>query len=139
MRKIRVPGRGGKAAFGGLLLALAATGSHAFAQEPIHQVEAGRLGDETITVDGKLDEPAWQHAGVIEDLTQQSPKPGQPTPYHTKVLILRDHHLLYIGLICEDPDISKAVSHTLIRDGNQGSDDSVLFVLDTFGTKRFAY
>src|SRR5215469_1126134 len=139
MRKIRVPGRGGKAAFGGLLLALAATGSHAFAQEPIHQVEAGRLGDETITIDGKLDEPAWQKAGVIEDLTQQSPHPGEPTPYHTKVLLLRDHHFLYIGLRCEDPNIANSAVHTMVRDGWQGNDDNVLIMLDTFGTKRFAY
>ena len=102
-------------------------------------VQAGKLGDAVITVDGRLDEPAWQNAGIIEDLTQQSPHPGEPTPYHTKVLLLRDDHTLYIGLRCEDPDISKAASHTLVRDGNQGNDDNVLFMLDTFGTKRFAY
>lgn len=141
-----VPGRRGKAALPLILLALAAA-LPAHGEEPAHApvpvanptVEAGRLGDGTITIDGRLDEPAWQNAGVIEDLTQQSPHPGEPTPYHTKVLLLRDHHVLYIGLICEDPDISRASNHTLVRDGNQGNDDSVLFVLDTFGTKRFAY
>jgi len=61
-----------------------------------------------ITVDGKLNEPAWQHAGVIEDLTQQSPHPGQPTPFHTKVLLLHDGHTLYIGVIAEDPEPSKS-------------------------------
>lgn len=139
MRKFLPPGRRGKTALTGVLLALAVAGLPAYAQDENPTVEAGRADGEPIVVDGKLDEPAWQHAGVIEDLTQQSPYPGKPTPYHTKVMILRDHHFLYIGVRCEDPDISKAVSHTLIRDGNQGSDDSVLFVLDTFGTKRFAY
>jgi hypothetical protein len=103
-------------------------------------VEAGHLAPgETITVDGHLDEPAWQHAGVIEDLTQQSPHPGVPTPYHTKVLLLRDGHTLYIGLVCEDPDTAKAATHTLVRDGNQANDDNVLFILDTFDTQRVAY
>ena len=139
MRERQVPGRRGKAALHGILLVFCLAGMPAYADDGALTVEAGRADGGSIVVDGKLDEPAWQHAGVIEDLTQQSPHPGQPTPYHTKVMVLRDHHFLYIGLRCEDPDISKAVSHTLIRDGNQGSDDSVLFVLDTFGTKRFAY
>lgn len=92
-----------------------------------------------ITVDGKLDEPAWQHAGVIEDLTQQSPHPGQPTPYHTKILLLHDGHTLYIGVIAEDPEPSKIATHTLVRDGDQSNDDYVGFVIDSFGTRRVAY
>src|SRR5574340_738415 len=55
----------------------------------------------SITIDGQLDEPAWQHAGVIEDLTQQSPHPGQPTPFHTKLLLLHDGHTLYLGVIAD--------------------------------------
>ena len=112
----------------------------AMAQDENPTVEAGELAPgEIITLDGHLDEAAWQHAGVIQDLTQQSPHPGVPTPYHTKVLLLRDGHTLYIGLVCEDPDPSKAATHTLVRDGSQGNDDNVLFMLDTFGTQRFAY
>ncbi|HEX4300334.1 MAG TPA: DUF5916 domain-containing protein [Gammaproteobacteria bacterium] len=118
---------------------LAASSLPALAQDEAPQVQAGRVDDGAITVDGRLDEAAWSQAGVIEDLTQQSPHPGAPTPYHTKVLLLRGNHTLYIGLVCDDPDLSKLATHTLVRDGNQGSDDNVLFMLDTFGTKRFAY
>ena len=118
---------------------LAGVSLPAFAQDEVPEVQAGKVDPGAITVDGRLDEPAWQQAGVIQDLTQQSPKPGEPTPYHTKVLLLRDSHTLYIGLICDDPDPSKIATHTLVRDGNQGSDDNVIFMLDTFGTKRFAY
>jgi hypothetical protein len=32
--------------------------------------------DQAIRLDGILDEPAWQQAGVIADLTQQDPVPG---------------------------------------------------------------
>ncbi len=111
----------------------------AVAREEAPQVQAGPVDDGAIAVDGRLDEAAWSQAGVIQDLTQQSPHPGEPTLYHTKVLLLRGKHILYIGLICDDPDPSKIATHTLVRDGNQGSDDNVLFMLDTFGTKRFAY
>ncbi|HSC47451.1 MAG TPA: carbohydrate binding family 9 domain-containing protein [Gammaproteobacteria bacterium] len=140
MRETPIRSRGESASLGALLvLAAGLVTSQAQAQEENHVVQAARLGDAVITVDGRLDEPVWQNAGVIEDLTQQSPHPGEPTPYHTKVLLLRDGHTLYIGLRCEDPDISKAATHTLVRDGWQGNDDNVLFMLDTFGTKRFAY
>ncbi|MGH8370334.1 MAG: DUF5916 domain-containing protein, partial [Gammaproteobacteria bacterium] len=92
-----------------------------------------------ITLDGKLDEPAWQHAGVIEDLIQQSPHPGTPTPYHTRILLLHDGHILYIGVIADDPDPAKIATHTLVRDGDQSNDDYVGFVIDSFGTRRVAY
>ncbi|HEY3858049.1 MAG TPA: DUF5916 domain-containing protein [Gammaproteobacteria bacterium] len=118
---------------------LAAYSLPALAQDQAPQVQAGPVEDGAITVDGRLDEAAWAQAGVIEDLTQQSPHPGAPTLYHTKVLLLRSNHTLYIGLICDDPDPSKTATHTLVRDGNQGNDDNVIFLLDTFGTKRFAY
>ena len=121
------------------MVVLAGMALPAFAQDEAPEVQAGKVEPGAITVDGRLDEPAWQQAGVIQDLTQQSPHPGVPTPYHTKVLLLRDNHTLYIGLICDDPDPSKIATHTLVRDGNQNSDDYVIFMLDTFGTKRFAY
>jgi hypothetical protein len=133
------PRRWAKAAVGVLAGVVAAFSLPAFAEDVNPEVQAGRVDPGAITVDGRLDEAAWQQAGVIADITQQSPHPGAPTSYHTKVLLLRDDHTLYIGLRCEDPDLSKAVSHTLVRDGWQGNDDNVMFVLDTFGTKRFAY
>src|SRR5438270_4014653 len=41
----------------------------------------------SITLDGKLDEPAWASAKSFM-LTQQAPQPGQPTPYKTEVRVL---------------------------------------------------
>ncbi|HEY3643765.1 MAG TPA: DUF5916 domain-containing protein [Gammaproteobacteria bacterium] len=113
----------------------------AFAEDVNPKAEAGRVDPGTITVDGHLDEPIWQglKGGTGDDLTQQSPHPGLATVYRTRMRIFRDGHTLYIGIRCDDPDPSKIATHTLVRDGNQGSDDNLLFVLDTFGTKRFAY
>lgn len=91
-----------------------------------------------LVLDGKLDNPAWQKAGAIE-LTQQSPNPGQPTPFHTKVLLLHDAHTLYIGFICDDPDPAKISTTTLVRDSSLMNDDSVTVVLDTFDSQRSAY
>lgn len=93
---------------------------------------------EPLVLDGRLDNPVWRQAGVIE-LTQQSPDPGQPTPFHTKVLLLHGEHTLYIGFVCDDPDPAKISTTTLMRDSNLMNDDSVTVVLDTFNSRRWAY
>ncbi len=92
-----------------------------------------------IRLDGKLDEPAWQHAGIIADLTQQSPHPGEPTPFHTKVYVLRTNRALYIGIVCTDPDPSKISVHTMQRDNEMNGDDKVAVLLDTFNDGRTGF
>src|SRR2546422_9913398 len=57
-----------------------------------------------IRLDGILDEPDWQAAGLIPDLTQQSPIPGRPTPYHTEVRLLTDGATIYIGVHCRSEE-----------------------------------
>ncbi len=120
-------------------LALAMAGAvlpAAAAAPPV--VRAGRL-EGRIHLDGALDEPAWRSAGVIRNLTQQDPHPGQPTPYATEVRVLVDDENLYIGVICHDPDPAAIAVHTMQRDGNLYGDDTVAVVLDTFGDRRRGY
>jgi hypothetical protein len=92
-------------------------------------VEAGST-DKAIRLDGILDEPAWQQAGVIADLTQQDPVPGGATPFTTEVRVLVDSSGLYIAFACHDPEPARIAIHTMQRDGDQNSDDSVAVVLD---------
>ena len=92
-----------------------------------------------IRLDGILDEPDWQTAGLIPDLTQQSPVPGGPTPYHTEVRLLTDGATIYIGVRCVDPEPGRIATHTMLRDADLSSDDAVGFVLDTFGDHRTGY
>ena len=99
---------------------------------------AGNLGG-AIHLDGVLDEPAWQAAGVIADLTQQSPKPGEPTPFRTEVRVVADGANLYFGITCDDPDPARIAVHTMQRDGNMTGDDTVSIVLDTFHDHRTGY
>jgi hypothetical protein len=91
-----------------------------------------------ITVDGDLSKPAWTAAPSFE-LTQQSPNPGQSTPYKTIVRLLRDSRHIYIAVYCEDPRPSDIAVHTLQRDGDQSSDDGVTIVLDSYAQKKLAY
>ncbi len=126
----------GTVAAASLTLLLASAGPSMAMQPPVVRAERAK---EPIRVDGTLDEPAWRTAGVIPDLTQQDPHPGEPTPYRTEVRVLADGGHLYIGVVCHDPDPSAIAVHTMQRDGSLGGDDAVAVVLDTFGDRRRGY
>jgi hypothetical protein len=72
-------------------------------------------------------------------LTQQSPRPGESTPYTTEVRVLIYRDALIFGFKCHDPDPSKIRVHTLTRDEQQFGDDTVSVLLDTFGDKRTGF
>jgi hypothetical protein len=116
----------------------ALTRAQAPAENGIPRVEATTVPG-AIRIDGVLDEPAWQKAGVIADLTQQSPKPGEPTPFRTEVRILTDSRNLYFGIRCFDPEPSRIAVHTMQRDGNMTGDDTLSIVLDTLHDHRTGY
>jgi hypothetical protein len=118
-------------------LAFAAHAQGAQPNGPV-RIVAGKATS-PIHLDGVLDEPAWQQAGVISNLTQQSPHPGAPTAFHTEVRILVDGDTLYLGVTCFDPDPPKIAVHTMQRDGDMDGDDTVAFVLDTFGDRVTGY
>jgi hypothetical protein len=92
----------------------------------------------SISLDGKLDEPEWRDAQVFT-LTQQSPRPGQPTPYKTDVRVLVSNDAIYFGFTCKDPNPNATAIHTMRRDGDEAGDDTVAFVLDTYGDRRTGY
>lgn len=92
----------------------------------------------SITLDGKLDEPGWKEARRFT-LTQQSPRPGQPTPYPTDVRVLVSNDTLYFGFDCHDPNPKAIAVHTQRRDGDVTGDDTVSIVLDTYGDRRTGY
>lgn len=109
----------------------------ALAQNPSSAVTLTR-SSAAITLDGRLEEPAWQTAPLIE-LVQQSPRPGEPTPYKTEVRILVVDDRLYFGFLCTDPDSQRLAVHTMQRDGEMDGDDTLSIILDTYGDKRTGY
>ena len=91
-----------------------------------------------VVLDGDLSSAVWRAAPSIA-LIQQNPYPGKPTPFATRVRLLRDGGHIYLRIRCDDPDPSKIAVHTLQRDGDQSNDDSITIVLDTFAQKKLAY
>lgn len=81
----------------------------------------------------------WDRAGRIETLTQQSPKPGAPTPFTTRVMLMHTRRAIYIGIVAVDPDPSRIAIHSLSRDVSQAHDDHVTIVIDPMHRGRRAF
>jgi hypothetical protein len=92
-----------------------------------------------IQLDGLLDEPAWRETTTVAELVQQSPSPGAPTPYQTRIRVVIQDNKLYFGFECTDPDPQRIAVHTMRRDGPMDGDDTISIVLDTSGDKRTGY
>ncbi len=90
-------------------------------------------------IDGLLDEPAWEGAALIDDLTQVEPIEGAAPSQRTEVRILYDSDFIYFGIRCFDTEPDKIIAKQLQRDADQGSDDRVLLVLDPYFDHRNGY
>ena len=94
------------------------------------------LTQDTIEIDGHLNEEDWARAQVIDDFTQQSPDEGQPSSERTEVRMLYSAEKLYIGFECYDSQPEKVVANEMRRDGQLWQNDNVYVMLDTYGDKR---
>ena len=92
-----------------------------------------------ITLDGRLNEPAWQSAPGIHNFTQRELHLGEPATEKTVVKILYDDKNLYIGVWCYDNDPSGIRATQLKRDFDPGTDDNFSIIIDTYGDKRNGY
>src|SRR5689334_7402185 len=84
--------------------------ANAIAQSP--QPIAVSRSKVPIVLDGHLDDTAWREATPVK-LIQQSPHPGEPTPYTTEVRVVLAGDRIYFGVVCRDPDPSKIAVHSL--------------------------
>lgn len=65
---------------------------------PVYRVNPA---DSLITIDGRLDDPAWEKAEVVELV--ECATGGRPR-HRTEVRLLYDESRLYVGYHCEDPE-----------------------------------
>ncbi len=94
------------------------------------------------TIDGVLDEEAWNAAEVISDFIQSQPDPGRLATERTEVRILYDDHALYIGAVCYDGDPGGYVIQSMERDFPSLSTrdaDIFGFTLDTFLDRKNSF
>jgi len=125
------------------LLALAA--SLAGAAEPVapkKHATAARLKGK-LTVDGKLDDAAWQaapvHTGFEMPLGQANRTPI-PEAAQTRFRVLYDDQALYFGIRCGEPKMADLVVRAARKhDAAMWSDDDVELFLDPVGDRMEYY
>ncbi|HEX3532251.1 MAG TPA: DUF5916 domain-containing protein [Thermoanaerobaculia bacterium] len=121
---------------GFLLLVFTPLAVHgAQAPRPLHHVE--RAASE-ITVDGVLDEAAWQKAAKIELKYETRPGENTPPAVATEAFVTYDAGHLYVAFRAHDPNPSAIRAHVSDRD-SAFNDDFVGIVLDTFNDQRRAF
>jgi hypothetical protein len=94
--------------------------------------------DSRITVDGALDEAAWDRAWTMSLDVEVHPGENTPPLAATEVLVYHDANRLYIAFRATDPEPEAIRAHLADRD-DFGSDDAVGIVLDTFNDERRNY
>ena len=99
---------------------------------------AVRVG-ETITIDGRLDEPAWELAPPVGDLIQRRPRSGEPMTERTEVRFLYDDDNLYIGVICFDSDPDGIIVNSLQKDYATQESDGVTILIDSLHDRRSGF
>jgi len=92
-----------------------------------------------ITLDGRLDEPAWAAADSISTLTQVEPEEGRAPSAPTVIKVLVGAHDIVIGIVAYQPDGVDLVSYSKAPDSELRSEDHVQLVIDPFLDGRSGY
>ncbi|MBX3175335.1 MAG: carbohydrate binding family 9 domain-containing protein [Gemmatimonadaceae bacterium] len=122
------------------LLALA-LGPAADAQSVTMTGPGGRSGRATVvsvapTIDGRLDDEAWQQATVFTDFVQREPVEGNPVSERTEVRIVTDGVALYVAAWLYDREAALIVPSETIRDVTLTNSDYFAFILDTYHDRQ---
>lgn len=141
-----------------ILLALALLAGAALlpAAPAAQQIKAVRV-ETGPRIDGRLDDPVWQQAPVIDGFRMVEPRPGEDPTERTEARIVYDGHSLYVGVHCYDSEPGRISANNMAHDTGSGSggsymgwgqgyggaatasDDIVRVLLDPFQDKRNAY
>ncbi|MFL6246766.1 MAG: DUF5916 domain-containing protein [Thermoanaerobaculia bacterium] len=91
-----------------------------------------------ITLDGRLDDAAWQSAAKIDRFYETSPGDNAQPVVNTIAYVTYDKRYFYIGVRAEDPEPKKIRAPFVDRDAVIGTDDNIAIFLDTRNDKRSA-
>ena len=95
--------------------------------------------DDPISIDGRLDEEAWNAATVITDLHQILPVEYSEPSQRTEFLVLYDDDALYLAARMYDDQPDRVVAKVLRQGGQSWLDDQFNIILDPFNDKRSGY
>lgn len=90
-------------------------------------------------IDGDFNDLAWQYANVVNDFTQQSPNPGQPSRQQTGVKILYTNDAIYIAASMFDSSPDSILHQLGPRDEWQNNTDAFAVLIDPYHDRRNAF
>jgi hypothetical protein len=91
---------------------------------------------EAVTIDGRLNEPAWSTAAPASGFVQADPREGDPATEDTEVRIVFDDEAIYIGVRCHDSTPAGIVVNEIRKDFPGREQDTFEVLLDTFADRR---
>jgi hypothetical protein len=94
--------------------------------------------EETATIDGRLDEPAWARATRLTGFSEYRPVDSQRASERTDVLVWYSPDALHFGIIAHDSEPGSVRATRADRD-SLDREDSVRIYLDTFNDRRRAF
>jgi len=102
------------------------------------QINALKIENGAITIDGRLDEPSWERAEAVTGFKQHSPDPDESATERTEVRILYDDDAIYVGSRMYDssPD---SIAATLFRSDVDGYSDWFFVAFDSYNDNRTAF
>ena len=90
-------------------------------------------------LDGRLDDPVWQQAAVVDDLEVYLPVPYAAPTETSRFLVLHDDKALYIGADMRDSTPGLIVARQLIQRQAVFADDNFEIALDPYDSRRGGY
>ena len=105
---------------------------------PAKQIRAVRLQRTSITLDGRLDDPAWSQAAWITDFVQKRPHEGAAPSDSMRIAIFYDDDAIYVGARMFSRDPSK-IQAPLSRRDNTFQAERMWVSFDSYHDRRTAY
>jgi hypothetical protein len=100
--------------------------------------DAVKLETGSISIDGKLDEEAWQKAETISGFTQRIPDTGMASTEKSEVKIIYDSDAIYIGARLHNAS-PETITSTLFRRDGDGYSDWFFAGIDSYNDQRTAF
>lgn len=106
-----------------------------FQQNSLHKLkkQVKAVQDNSIVLDGRIDEPGWQSTDVIY-LRGLGNKRSEVS---TQVRLLRDRKYLYVSVVCEEPAMAETYAPATADDNiNSWQHNSVEFFINPDGSRK---
>ncbi|HUR92753.1 MAG TPA: DUF5916 domain-containing protein, partial [Gemmatimonadaceae bacterium] len=105
---------------------------------PVSPSVAAARRTSKVTLDGRLDDEAWQHATATGGFVQKDPIEGDPAEHRTEVRVLYDDDAIYIGARLFDSE-PRTIARQLVRRDGQGNADWFAVAFDPRLDRRTGY